>query len=766
MPTTRVAFALVLITAICGGCGASARAWPVTDAADGLSVPIERWQPPPASIEAQRELAEALRLQGLGRVADAFERVSAALEVDPDLLEAHRLLQDLTIRSTADWWVRERYERRLASRPADADAHYLLARIDPDPVRQLELFTAAVELDPRHPYATLGRAIALARRGDVAAALGEARRSTELAPWLGLPWIWLGMESLKRGATAASARFFAAGRDRAEGDARPWLGLAQSMEELSEPAESSRNALAALRLAPGDDGIAGAATDLLERAAVPADLTAALNVLQSATHDGASPGPAEVLRGRLLSALGRHAEAVAAFDRAAELDDCALEVAQPLRSARVLAGRFREAVAGALKTLPRAALAPSSLYAPRWIRLRAAAAADLHDPRALLELAEAMASVGWLDESRAVLVAAGAAAPHDPVIAARSEREEAYAAFVTDLGRIARETRHAGRDPATLPSTADVLGRIADASIRRLGHDASAGAVVRNYPFLGTFAVSVASGGAFETTFGSHGLFCMVGSRAGSPVELVMGRLVVVRADARDEVLGEAIAFDECWLESEGLPADAAGWKRGLAGLTLDRLVLLQLDAVVRTPRGPVAGLPFVRRRAATRDELRALDTPSDVAARIEAKLAAEGRIEGAVLDSVRRHELVHVHDAARMLPISSHPFKALAFALSHGFSAAATERALEAHAQAISILAVREPRAALAALVAFLPARDGDTAHTGAYRNVTQTAVDLIIDDPGTFSSIDLTFNVLQQLDALTDAEVRELGRRLSSRF
>jgi len=752
----------VLTFAVLLGCGSlhpdsSGAESPSSDVSD-----LGLWRRPPVSEAASLRFEEAKRLRGLGRIAEAVESAAAAVDLDPGYLEANRLLQDLLTRTTADWWLRERYERRLREHPNDPDAWYLLARIESDPDRQDDLFSEALSRDPRHPYATLGRAISTARRGDGRAALAQTRRATDAAPWLALPWLWLGGESMKHGDCVGAARFFESARDRAKDDPRAWLGIADAGDELGRRDESVAAALEALRLAPGDESVCVAATEILSREGTGKEFASALETLAKAEKDGASSATCAMLRGRLLLASGRPAEADVAFDAAVAGGVAATEIVVPRRLARVLAGRYREAVACALDATPKAAFARSNLYASRWRRLAAAAERDLEDPRGLLELAEAMASLGWLQESRTVLAAAAAKSPDDAVVAARLRSENAFGAFISDLGRIARETRDGGRDGSSGPSVRDVLARIGDASRARLGGDVSRGAAIHTYPMLGEFAVSAASSSEFETTFGSHGLMCLVGSRNGSPTDLVLGRLAVLRAGSEERVLDRDITCDECWIESEGLPADAAGLHRGLAGLTLDRLVVLQLDSVRRGARPRPSALPFLLRRATTDAERRALDTPSDVGGRIELQIAAEGRLAETALDAVRRHELVHVYDAARLLPVSSHPFEAFAFGLSHGFSGSSMERTLEARAQTISILSAEAPRLALAALLAFLPSKDGDTPHVGGYCAAAQNAVDILIGDPASFPSIDPTANVLQQMDRLSDAEVRELARRL----
>lgn len=756
-----------LLVALAGaGCGASRRSWVVPDEPAGSSSSIEIWRRAPVSDEATAALSEAKRLRGLGRTADAFGRAMDAVDADPSCLEAHRLLQDLLVRSTADWWLRERYERRLRDFPDDADSWYYLARFEPEPELQLDLFDEALTRDPRHPYASLGRAVVLARRGDVREAVSAAGRATEFAPWLALPWIWLGSESLKRGDPGAASRFYTAARDRAADDVRAWLGLSQAAEELAQRGAASRSSLEALRLAPGDETYAWGAVETLCQAGVRSDLEAAVEVVEAAARDGAPLSVVSALRGRLLLALGRSAEAVSALEAAVASGASADESAQPLRLARVLCGRYRQAVRGALSTLPPDALLSGNLYAPRWERLRSSCDEEIGDARSLLRLAEAMASVGWLAESRAVLVAARARAPDDERIARRAAAEVAFGGFVLDLGRIGRESRYEARRRPGSPTVEALLSHVSASSRARLGYDAAGGATLRSYPFLGAFALSVASDGAFETTFGSHGLSCLVGARSGASAELVLGRIIVLRRSPAEQVLSEPAPCDECWVESDGLPTEANGLRRGLAGLTLDRFVTLQIDTIRRAPRPPVAGLPFARRRAATREERRSLDTPSDVSARIEQRLEREGRLDGAAIDAVRRHELVHVADAARMLPFSEHPIEALSFVISHGLSSESAERSLEARAQVLSMIAAREPRLALASLLAFLPAREGETPHAAAYRIAAQIAVDEILADPAAFPSIDLAFNVLQQIDVLGDDEVRELGRRLAARF
>jgi tetratricopeptide (TPR) repeat protein len=747
------------------GCAATRVRIPLPEPATDLPLDVEIWRRPAPPEAVRLAYEEARRLVGLGRLADAVAALEPALAVQPAYLDAHRLLGDALLHTSADWWLHETYAKRLARYPKDADSYYLLARVEPDADQQLALYQGALARDPRHAYARLGLALSLARKGDMTSALAETRRSAETAPWLGLPWLYLGGEALRRGEPVAAAHYYAEARDRASDDARSWLGIAQSSDDLGQLAEASRAALHALRLAPAQFATSEPAVDVVVRGGVPGDLAAAIDVVSDAEQSGAPKGPICALRGKLLLARGDVGAAESAFADAIRGGVSAAELAHPLRIARVLGGRVKDAVIGNLGSLPREAFAKENLYAPRWERLRRAALSlDANDARSLLGMSEAMASVGWLAESRIVLARARAIAPDDRVIAARAAAEDAFAVFVQELGAVGRQVGE--HSPSGTTSTAqEVLDRVAEVSRKRLGRDITRGAVVRSYAMLGEFAASVASTGEFETTFGSHGLVCLIGARSGEPAELLIGRAVLVRGSVKEPCRGAdtMVDFDEVWLESEGLPRDVAGLRRGLAGVTLDRLVFLQLDVIRRTPRSPVEGVPFVLRQAKTVAELRSLDTPSDVAGRMEARLAARGVLDDAILDTVRRHELVHVADAMRLLPISDHLPTVLWFGLSHGFDGEATEKALESRAQTLSIQDVREPMASLAGLLAFLPGGGGDTVHAAGYRETAQRAVDLIIEDPRSFPSIDLRYNVLQQMDLLTDGEIRELSRRLT---
>ncbi len=717
------------------------------------------------AARAATELGRARHELGSGRPGVAIDILRALVAREPRYLPAHRLLQDLLVESPADWDLRQRYAEPPADAASSADAFYLAARIAPDRARQAALFDEALARDPGHAWALVGRAVMLLRGGDADASEATALRATRIAPELAMPWLFMGSMRLARGELDAAAAAYREGVRRDPGDLRGHLGLVAVLREQSDRSAASAAALAALTLAPGDTVVTTVAGDALVGAGVPARLREALDVLDAAQDAIARGASSRILRARLRLALGDADGALRACDAASGGGAGHADVAFVRRRAAVLGGDYLAAVEGFLATAPAALLAPDNLYAARWRALRGAAARATASRAGedLLVLAAAMVAVGWRAESAIVFARAQAAASPDVRrrAARAAARERAFDRFIDDLALVARALRGAARREEDVADVGDVLSVIAGASRRRLGLDVTQGATTRAYPFLGEFAVSVASGGAFAREFDARGLLLLIGARRGAGTRLVVGRLALVRAAATAFVDGTEVTFDECWLETRGLPRELAGLGGGLAGLTMDRLVLIQLDAVLRGA-APATDVPFVPRPAATHDERVALDTPSAVGARIEASLASSGRLQERTLAAVRQHELGHVLDAQRMLPLLAPPWRALGLVVRSGFDGAAVESRLEARAAVIALAGGTAPRAALASLVGFLPRTDGATAHVRGYVEVVRAMVSLIASDPSAFPSIRRDRNILQQLDGLTPDEATELGRRL----
>ncbi len=717
---------------------------------------------------------------GLGRVAEAARTLTRLVDAAPGYIEAQRLYQDLLVDSELDWVVRSRYAARLLEAPDDADALYLAARIEPDRERQSELFAAAVERNPMHAWARVGVALGQLRAGEPESAAGSAFIAAVMAPAHAQPWLFLGQMQLAGGAPSEAMESLDKALLLDPRSVSAQLGRVVAARELGDAAGASLAALAALRLAPGDRRVIAVASRQLTGNAPPVVVRDALDVTTAALGDVAERWPISVLRARLRLALGdaegARAEALVAAGGGAGQAD----VARVARRASIRSQRYSDAVEEFLARAPQALLGDDNLYAERWETLRASARRAQRDggPANLLQLAESLLSVGWRAEARVVLVRASASVRASGTAwsaeqnglareaGRRLARVLAFDNFLVDLAEVARNLRSAARRKQRDTTVREVLDVIGAASERRLGHDITDGATVRSYPFLGEFAASITSGAAFAAEFDRRGLLMVIGRRRGGAPTVMLGRVQLARADASARVRGVDLTFDECWIEAAGLPLELAGLGGGLAGLTIDRFVILQLDTVLSGPGRRRIGLSVVPRPAATASERLALDTPSAVARRIAERAVLGGRDSDAVLASVRTHELGHVFDAREMLPILRPPWRGFWLALRCGFDGAAVEASLEARAAITALAESDAPLVALASLLAFLPDTTGSTAHVEGYIGAVRLAVRIVDEAPEAFPTIDRNFNIIQQFDRLSPAEARDLGQRLLREF
>lgn len=754
---------LSMLPLLLGGCLAPARSEPSLEqvlgggAADG-----RQWQPVVMTSEERELFEDARRLHGLGRDAEAARLLEAVLERQPRALPAHRLRQSILLRSPEDWTLREHYHQALVARPDEADVLYLAARIDADADRRRERFERAVELQPDHPYAWVGVALGYETAGDHGAAVMAAVRAGLLDPSLSLPWTFLGTLALRRAQHEEAASYFHEAVARDERDHRSWLGLARALRGLERHDEALVAALRAVELAPGRVGPTDALIQLLELHPEAAIARHGAGVLEAALPDVLATDRVRGLQGVLLLHADRPDLAEVALAEASP-GRPRYSIAGPLRRARFRLGRYHAAVEDALAALPAELLTEENLLSTRWHALRHAAGRAQQDEGALPALADALVSVGWRDELRAVLTREVRDEAVAASLAARLEREERFDAFLLAVGELARELSDAARSGESEVTFAGMLEDLRRRSIDCLGRDVTSGLVERSYPFLGSFAVSVASDGPVEVEFGGRGLVLLVGRRTGRPPEITVSRMLAVSRSQTAVVAGQELDYDLVWTSADGLSPDLQGPRDSVAGLTLDRLVLLQVDALLADAPVLDPGFEVRARPVVAPEDLVATDTPSGVAARILCDVATGGRLGELQLDAVLAHELVHVLDARRMLPVAHHPLRSLSFVVGHGFDGAAAEQTLEGRAAGLSLVTAREPRLALAALLSFLPEREGETAHAAGYHEVLHVLLARLAERLDEFPALDPERNLVQQLDRLSSDDVRRLGRLVS---
>jgi len=177
----------------------------------------------------------------------------------------------------------------------------------------------------------------------------------------------------------------------------------------------------------------------------------------------------------------------------------------------------------------------------------------------------------------------------------------------------------------------------------------------------------------------------------------------------------------------------------------------------VALPRSTLdPGTTAAARAAPDEARRRSLWFPNGVRERLAAGYVAADDSASGTFESSLRHEEGHVIDGERYTPFHRHFPVLLYEVVRHGFRASAMQVTLEEHAEERSLASSAHPRAALHNTLSFLPWRLGAPPHSLAYHDLAEAVVEEIDEHPERYPSIDRAFNILQQLDRLTDAELR----------
>jgi hypothetical protein len=318
------------------------------------------------------------------------------------------------------------------------------------------------------------------------------------------------------------------------------------------------------------------------------------------------------------------------------------------------------------------------------------------------------------------------------------------------------------------------LGALREISLRRLGVDLSDGLSRRSYAFLGEMAESVRATGPAGAWFRAHGLALLVGRVSGEPVEARLLRVVSLRRDHEEVLLGRR--FPATIVVGEGLlvPSRREAGGAVLGGATVGDLVFVDLEGVARWSGAAVRARTDPELRAcleavpaeapATEEEVSSLRWPGRLTERIALRVAAWDDPRTALrdfLDAALRHELAHAADSSRYLPVLSHPISGLVLLLRGHLSGGAAAGLLEGDAEIVAVAAAGEPRAALATLVSFLPSRDAAPPHSRGYYGSVEDLLG-VLRERGAFGDGEIAVRVLDRLDPeVVRSAAREVCRR-----
>jgi len=284
------------------------------------------------------------------------------------------------------------------------------------------------------------------------------------------------------------------------------------------------------------------------------------------------------------------------------------------------------------------------------------------------------------------------------------------------------------------------------------------------FAFVGTLVDPTASStDPLVRACAAEGFLLAMGQRRGGPPEAMLAPIVerepMAAARVRGlEVVREVVRIAEPELTGYQEWAGAGD----LAGLALDRIVLLDTEGIARWDgdvRRRIARIGDGRERilaeAALDDApVDSLDDPAGEYERL--LLVAPMDLER----EVRVHEDAHLVDAALHLPVGAHPFRNLALALGRGFDAQRIQAYLERNAQLAAIAEGPNPHAALAPCVGGL---GGGGPHAAGYAEIVEALVREIRRDPARYPEVDPRRVLLQQLHRVPADSLRAAARAVA---
>jgi len=588
-------------------------------------------------------------------------------------------------------------------------------------------YSSALERDPGSVRAHLGlQAIALARGDDL-----TLRRLYRGGPD---PYLEGRLEGARERQEAAFRRAV-----------EPWrtLGLAEVAEELDQRERARRGYVRVLEADPGNPWArAGLARCLLlEGRHGAADATFETGAWLDPDNPAWPLGRGIVAdrRGDLDAAL---AFAIEAYRRAPAEASLAERV-----FALATRGNSRRAMARAL-----AALAEGD-------------GSEGTAPALAVRLSARLGAEGYAEELRARAVREGAAEAETregPAL-----RASPFSRFVEELrGGVRARYRHysSTKEAESFREYVDWVRTLYE---RATGRALEGPPAEVSYAFVGRMLDPAASSrDPLVRACAEEGYLLVLGQRFGGPPETMVARIErrEPRGPAGEHAPG--IVRERVFVRDPEVPGYLE-WAGGgdLAGIALDRFVVIDLDAVARwqaelerRARRPTGGSEGGNDGEALPDRpFTSLEDPAGE----EGRLLRAGPIR--VLEEVQIHEDAHLLDAEQHLPVGRHALRNLLLALGRGFRVEEIQAYLERNAQLHAVVDGPSPHAALAVCVAAL---DSSGPHARGYREILAGIVGELAAHPRLYPEVDPGRLLLQQLHKLPAERLRAAARAVARRW
>lgn len=729
---------------------------------------------PPLPGEAVRLVSDAESHQRAGRTEEARAALEAALALAPRSIDIHRRLQMIRLAAQEHEALALEYQQRLDEAPDDPTFIYLRGRLHFRTAEQAESFERARKADPHAYWPRWGIAKVRQSLGDLYIARREAIALADDHPAAPEPRFLAGEILRAENRPEEAAAWYRAGLAIEGASAAGLSGLGLALLDVGEEAEAlhvlARGALA-------DPGDAAALVELV-RAVRRSPRSTAGWILDSVveTLGRTAPRRPDVALLAAEVALSRGDAASAASKLREAVEDGADPHATGLRRRLVLVrlGRYREAFeAWDIPAIRALRTREENLLRDRHeaVHRAAQAAESSGDPRDLETLARAMARAGWIEEAIAVAAGPLAGVPSAaPLLDELLVFRRAVATLDSVFAGLVARAKKGERTPDLRETVTAILSALAEIP----GVPKLSGGRIVTVPLIGAMLdPSDDKPEGLSAWFGrwNHGL--LVGQFAGRPPEAVLCPLVArwpVRADAG----GGRMFAAEGWAgEDLRITVENGSTEGEVGGRALWRMFFLDLDVLLRWDhalrRAADLPEPIVTRLLGERglpasgpEELRSVDEPLASARKLLVRALREDPSSALLVDTVAAHEIGHLADAERRLPILGDPLRNLFIAINGGFTARGVLTFLEEEAQRWAIEHGPSPHLALFQLVAGLPQGESESPHGVGYRRLLRRflrELDLRLAD---HPALDRRTRLLHRIHVLEAGEIRRLAGAL----
>ena len=738
---------------------------------------------PSAAIQSY---VDALQLLDDGNSVLARRRLDAIVAADPLFVGPHRELQKLRIANFEREAVVAEARALRRRHPRSSAAWYLAGRVLHRDDAKRDAFTRALALEPVSPWAFYGMAVLASReQGGRDRALAWLDRS--FGAETRVPAELLRAQLLNRNADRASAEAAArralavrpkyapthatlAAIAQRQGRTSRELTRLDDLLSLPQPDFSSAAARLARLAKRHETAVAPLALDVLDRArarrpddadvllatfdvyVARGDDAEAIRVSEHPGFDAAVTVATVFSVRRLLVRLGRPAEAFRRWALSIDVDPSIMT--EPLGRLATIARHHqrlkRPTTSDRLQLL-------DALDRAGWHR----EAADLARRLRVTEHVDHVVVRRVLAHERVLsrVRLAGFESPRPKTLVELLDR--VAAAIEKEVGRLS-VSRSNSNSRANTTSDGDVD---ADSGSDSSSNSSSNHDIV-TFPLIGEMLrVGVVPRGV-NAYFAAHGQMLFAGQLDGGNPELLLLSKVWQR-DAKFE--------DESVIEFAGsdvVVRPTTTFQGDVAGQAFDRFFYLDLDVIAASCRSLERRTVAARHRARELLDSRglaaagfaervALDQPLDVEVTL-LQAAVRHHDKRAFRRTVRAHELGHVLDARRHLPVWSHLFANLVLAFEGGLSRTGVQALLEESAALHSLRTGPSPYLVLADLVRAIEPTDSDEPHARGYLNLLRRFVRRLDADIDAFPSIDPGRVLLHQLHQLSEEEVRMIARAL----